>query len=170
MDLHKPNNKLVSAELEHFWCTNEPRVNTYSQDSPWPRLGGSHHLAPYSILCAWPWDQHPNVILSRDSQMGVLKFSKLGFWWLWGPIILCVDLQLRWDLKQHCSLRWKLFNGMWHTICTQGNRGNFWLLVVKNQVANLILGPSFGHNLCFRYPNGSCKPILDIYVPRSFHK
>ncbi len=27
---------------------------------------------------------------------------------------------------------------------------------------------SFGHNLCFRYPNGSCDPILNIYVQRSF--
>jgi hypothetical protein len=23
-NLHKPNNKLVSAWLEHFWCANEP--------------------------------------------------------------------------------------------------------------------------------------------------
>jgi hypothetical protein len=64
MDLHKPNNKLVSAELEHFWCMDEPWANTNSQDSPWPKLGGSHHLPPYSILYAWPRDQHPNVILS----------------------------------------------------------------------------------------------------------
>jgi hypothetical protein len=35
-------------------------------------------------------------------------------------------------------------------------------LVVKNQIANLIPDPSFGHNLCFRCPNGSCDPILDI--------
>jgi hypothetical protein len=27
MDLHKPNNNLVSAQLEHLWCTNEPRAN-----------------------------------------------------------------------------------------------------------------------------------------------
>jgi hypothetical protein len=27
MDLHKPNNKLVSVELEHFWCTDESRAN-----------------------------------------------------------------------------------------------------------------------------------------------
>jgi hypothetical protein len=32
----------------------------------------------------------------------------------------------------------------------------------------LTPGPSFGHNLCFRCPNGSCKPILDMYVLRSF--
>jgi hypothetical protein len=27
IDLHKPNNKLVNAELEHLWCMDEPRVN-----------------------------------------------------------------------------------------------------------------------------------------------
>jgi len=53
-NLHKPNNKLVSTELKHFWCINEPWANTDSQDSPQPKLGGSHHLPPYSIFCAWP--------------------------------------------------------------------------------------------------------------------
>jgi len=28
---------------------------------------------------------------------------------------------------------------------------------------------SFGHNLCFKFSNGSCKPILDIFVSKSFH-
>ncbi len=32
----------------------------------------------------------------------------------------------------------------------------------------MTLGPSFGHNLCFRCSNGSCKPIWDIYVPKAF--
>jgi hypothetical protein len=36
--------------------------------------------------------------------------------------------------------------------------------VVGSQTTNLTLGFSFGHNLCFRCSNGSCKPILDIYV------
>ncbi len=27
---------------------------------------------------------------------------------------------------------------------------------------------SFGHNLCFNHPNGSCEPISYIYVPRAF--
>jgi len=30
MDLHKPNNKLVSAQLEHIWCIDEPWINTDS--------------------------------------------------------------------------------------------------------------------------------------------
>jgi hypothetical protein len=69
-NLHKPNNNLlVNAYLEHLWCTDEPRANTDSQNSPWPELGRSHHLPFYSILYAWPWDQHPNIILSRNSQV-----------------------------------------------------------------------------------------------------
>jgi hypothetical protein len=51
IDLHKPS-KLVSAKLDHFLCTDKSRANTNSQNSPWPRLEGSHHLPPYSILCA----------------------------------------------------------------------------------------------------------------------
>jgi hypothetical protein len=39
--------------------------------------------------------------------------------------------------------------------------------MVKSQIGNLTLGPAFGHNLCFYYPNRSCKPILNIYVPRA---
>jgi hypothetical protein len=50
----------------------------------------------------------------------------------------------------------------------QGNHGDFCLLVVNSQIGNLILDPSFGHTLCFKYPNGSCDPILDAYVPRDF--
>jgi hypothetical protein len=30
IDLHNPNNKLVSAWFEHFWCTGEPRANSNS--------------------------------------------------------------------------------------------------------------------------------------------
>jgi len=94
-DLHKPNNRVVNVELEHFWCMDEPRANTDSQESPRLGLGGSHHLPHYSILCAWPQDQHSNVILSRDSQVGVSKFPKLGLPQLWGPITLCEDLRSR---------------------------------------------------------------------------
>jgi hypothetical protein len=46
------------------------------------------------------------------------------------PITLYVDLWLKWGLKQSCSLCWELFNNMFHTTCTQGNWGNYQLLVV----------------------------------------
>jgi hypothetical protein len=100
--------------------------------------------------------------------MVVPKFSQLGLSRLWGPITLCAGLRLRWGLKQTCRPRWNLPNKMSHTTCTQGNRGSSWLLVVRSQTTNLIPIPSFGHNMCFKCPNGSCKPILDIYVPRAF--
>jgi hypothetical protein len=100
--------------------------------------------------------------------VGVPKFPKLGFLQLWRPIPLCVDLQLRWGLKQSCIPCWDFSNGMWHATFTQGNLGNSWLLMVRSQIGNLILGPSFGHNLCFKYSNGSCEPILDIFVLRDF--
>ncbi len=78
MDFHKPNNKLVNAQLEHFWCMDSPRANTDSQDSPWPGLEGNHHLPPYSILYACPWGLHPNIILSQDFQVGSLEIPKIG--------------------------------------------------------------------------------------------
>ncbi len=168
IDLHRPNNKLVSVKLEHFWCTDEPWTNTDSQDSPRPELGASHHLPPYIILCAWPQDQHPNVILSRDSQVGILKFLQLGLPQLWRPITLCVDLQLKWGLKQSCSPRQHLSNDVWNATWTQGKQGDSKLLVVRSQIGNLTPDLSYGHNLCFKCPNGSCKPNVDISIPRSF--
>ncbi len=129
---------------------------------------GNHHLIPYSILCASPQGSHPNHILSQDSQVGVPKFPKLGLPRLWGPITLCADLWLRWSLKQKCSFCWELSNGMWHATCTQGNWGDSWILMVGSQIANLIYGPSFGHNLHFKCPNGSWEPISSIFIPKAF--
>jgi len=100
--------------------------------------------------------------------MGAPKFPKLGLLQLWSPITLCVDPWLRWRLKQSCSPRQDLSNDMLHATCTQGNQVDSWLLVVGSQIANLTPGPSFGHNWCFRFPNGSCKPILDIHVSIAF--
>jgi hypothetical protein len=97
-----------------------------------------------------------------------LKFPRLGLPWLWGPITSCENLWLQWGLKQSCSPCCELFNGMSHVACTQGNWVDSWLLVLGSQIANLTLGLSFDHNLCFRCPNESCKPILDIYISIAF--
>jgi hypothetical protein len=58
---------------------------------------------------------------------------------------------------------------MSHAICMHGNGVDSWLLVVGSQIGNLTPDPSFGHNLCFRCPNGRSKPILDIYILRDTH-
>jgi len=52
--------------------------------------------------------------------------------------------------------------------CMRGNWGDSWLLVIESQISNLTPDPSFGHNLCFKCPNESCKPILNICVPKYF--
>jgi hypothetical protein len=49
-----------------------------SQDLTRPELGGTYHLPPYNILCAWPRGQHPNVILSKDSQVGSPEILEIG--------------------------------------------------------------------------------------------
>ncbi len=100
--------------------------------------------------------------------MGVPKFPQLRFLRLWGSITLRANLQLRLGIKKSCSPCRELFNAMLHVTCTQGNRGDTWLLVVGSQIANLTPSLSFGHNLCFKCPNGSCEPILDIYVLKAF--
>jgi hypothetical protein len=96
------------------------------------------------------------------------EFPKLGLPQLWRPLTSFVDLRSRWGLKQSCSPRQHLLHNMWQTTCTQINRSNSWFLVVKSQIGSLTPNPSFGHNLCFKYANESCKPILNIYIPRSF--
>jgi hypothetical protein len=57
---------------------------------------------------------------------------------------------------------------MRHPSWTQVNQGDSQLLTIENQIGTLISDLSFGHNLCFKYSNESCKPILDIYVSRYF--
>jgi hypothetical protein len=145
---------------------DKPRANIDSQNSPRPKLGGNHHLPPYSIHCAWPWDQYVNVILSQDSQVKVPKFPQLGFPQLWGPITSCANLQLRWGLKKSYSPSQGISNSMLHTTCTQGNRSDSWLLMVESQIGNLTPGSSFGYNLCLKCPNGSCEPFRHLHSKR----
>jgi hypothetical protein len=52
--------------------------------------------------------------------------------------------------------------GMWHATYMQGSQVDSRLLVVESQTANLTPNLSFGHNLCFKCPNESYEPILDI--------
>jgi hypothetical protein len=86
----------------------------------------------------------------------------LGLPWLWKRIIFFSNLWLRWGLKQSCNPCRELSNDMWYTTYTQVNQSDSRLLVVKNQIVSLTFSPSFDHNLCFKYSNWMCKPILDI--------
>jgi hypothetical protein len=100
--------------------------------------------------------------------MGVSKLRQLGLPQLWSPITLRSNLGSRCGLKQSCSYRRKFFNDMLDALRSQVNWIEFWFFPVRSQTGCLTLGPSFGHNLCFRCLNEQCNPILSIYVLRAF--
>jgi hypothetical protein len=130
-----------------------------SQDSPWPRFG---EAITFSFIVFSMPDHNAYTQMSfcpRTPKLGVLKFLKLGLFQLWRPITSCANLWLIRGLKPSCSPNWEISNNMWHVTFMQVNQGNFWLLMVGNQIANLPFDPSFGHNLCFKYPYGSYEPI-----------
>jgi len=81
---------------------------------------------------------------------------------------LRADLGSRCGLKQSCRSRRDLSNGMSHVLWSQVFRVDSRLFVVGSQTGSSTLGPSFGHNLCFRCLNEQCEPILDIYASRAF--
>jgi hypothetical protein len=134
------------------------------------RTWGSHHLPPYSIFCSFPPHLHPNGSFSRDSQNGVLKLSRFGLLVLLTLITPRFKLRSRWGLNQSCSSPRELSNSVSHSTCMYRNRVDSRLLVVRSQTVSLTPDPSFGHNLCFRCPNGSCEAILDIYTWRPFQR
>jgi hypothetical protein len=133
-----------------------------------PDSGVSHHLTPYSIFCVTPRRGHPNGILSRDSQSGVLKLSRVGVPGLWDFVAPRPDLRSGRGLNQSCSPRRELSNVVSHSRSAHREQVYSWLLVVGSQTATLIPGRSFAHNLGYRCPNGSCEAILDIYTWRPF--
>jgi hypothetical protein len=139
-----------------------------SQNSSQPGLGGSHHLPPYSILCAFLWGSHPNGLFVPRLPKGYPKTAKVGFQQLCGAITSYLDLWSGWGLKQSCSSRWELSNGVSHSICTHESRVDSRLFVVRSQTASLTPNLSFCHNLCCKCWNESCEPISDIYTSIDF--
>ncbi len=140
-----------------------------TQDSPRPRLGGSHHLPPYSILCNSPPRPHPNGSFSQDYQAGVPKLSQVRVPGLWTFINPRPKLESGRGLNQSCSSRQELSNSVLHSLRQRREEVDSQLLVVGSQTGNLTPGLSFAHNLGWRCPNGPCESILGIYTLRPFH-
>ncbi len=145
-----------------------------SHERPW--IHNIHHIpylgkpppSPYNIFYTCLRGPHLNDFLSRDSQMRVPKLPRLKLLKFCNAIILCVDPRLGWGLKQSCSPHRELYNCVLHATYTQGNPVDSQLFVFGSQIVNLTFVFSFNHNLCFKCPNGSCEPILDIYVSINF--
>jgi hypothetical protein len=175
---HKLAQNQQTSWLAQGWSTFSVRKN-----HEWPRTHKTQHdpdskettTFPHIVYSAPPhgsgiwmafclgtpkWESSP--------QMGVQKSTRLGVLQLCGTITSYVNLRSRWSLNRSFSPRQELSNGVLHTTCTQRNWVYSRLSVVGSQIANLTPGLSFVHNLCCRCPNGSCKPILDIYVSIAF--
>jgi hypothetical protein len=75
---------------------------------------------------------------------------------------------LQWVLKESYSPCRDFSNNMWDITCMHVFQGDSQFLITGNQIGNSTNNPFFGRNLCFRYSNGLCEPILDIYVSRTF--
>jgi hypothetical protein len=163
----KPTTKWLELILHLFWCWDKPHATLDSLDSPWPGLGGSHHLPPYSILCVTSRRLHPNGFLSRDSQSGVPKLSRFGFLGLWMAIASRPNLWSGRGLNQCFSSRRKLSNAVSHSPNARWERVDSQLFVVRSQMTR---DPSFAHNLGYICPNDSCEAILDIYTSRPFQQ
>jgi len=95
------------------------------------------------------------------------RILKLGLSRLWKRITFCANLWLKWSLQKSYNPCWELSNDMCHITYMQVNQGDSRLLV-RSQIDTLTPGPSFRHNLCFKYSNRSCEPNLDIYIWRDF--
>ncbi len=136
--LHQnPINKLVRTHYAPFWCWDKPHANSDSLDSPRPRLGGSHHFSPYSILCSSSRDLHPNGSFSRDSQSRIPKLSRFGLLGLWTLITPRPKLRSGRGLNQSYSSFRQLSNGVLHFTRTHQNRVDSRLLVVGSQTVRL---------------------------------
>jgi hypothetical protein len=145
--------------LGHFWCIDSPRANTNSQDSPQPIL---KEVTTFLLIVLFVLVHEDYTLMSfclRTPKLQVPKFPKLGLPWLWRPITFYANFRLRCDFKQSYSPHREIFKDMQHATFTQVNQGDLQLLVIGSQIGRLTPDPSFGHNLCFKYRNGSCEPI-----------
>ncbi len=129
---HNPY-KVVSAQLEHLWCQDEPQATWTHKTHHGPDLGEATTF-PFIVYSAALHGAHIQMaFLSRDSRVGVPKSRQLGLSRLWSPITLRADLGSKCGLKQSCSSRRELSNGMWHVVCNQVNRVDSRLFLVGSQ-------------------------------------
>ncbi len=105
------------------WCMDESWAYTNSQDSPRLKLGVSHHLPPYNILCAYPrgYTQmsfcfgSPNLGIQRENlkipeietSVTLVAHNVFVQTFDWGEVS-----------SKNYNPRWEISNIMLHVTCT----------------------------------------------------
>ncbi len=147
---------LVRSHSACIWCWDKPWPNSDSLDSPWPRLGGSHHLPPTALCRGYIqmtlFPRTPKLESRNYPEIVPVEVPEL--WELISP-----DFQVRLErgLNQYCSSPPELFNAMSHSRCKRRKEVDSRLFVFGSQIASLTPGPSFAHNLGCRCPNGQMR-------------
>jgi len=156
MELHKPNNKLVSvvgAVLVHGQATS------------------IHEFIRLTMV--WTWGNPPPsplyCFLSLATRVAPKCHFALGLpnresWnsqnWVFYNFLCKFLIETRFKAKLYPSL--KIFQQ--YMTCNLHASKSRWFLTFNGHDLNwhFDFWPFFGHNLCSKYSNGSCKPILDI--------
>jgi hypothetical protein len=141
------------------------------QDSPRPRLGGSHHL-PHIVFSATLHGGYIQMALfpgtPKLESRNCPEVVPVGVPGLWELITPSCQVWSRRGLNQSCSPCRDLSNDISHSAFGGREEVDSRLLVVESQTASLTPDPSFAHNLGCRCPNDQCKAIFDIYASRPF--
>jgi hypothetical protein len=151
-----------------------------SHEQPWTHL--THH-GPNSGEAT----TFPHIVYSAALRRGYIRMAffpgtpklesrnypkivLVGVLGLWELITPNCGVRSQRGLYQCCSPRWDLSNAVSHFQIGCQEEVDFGLLVVGSQTANLILSPSFAHNLGCKCPNYQCEAIFDIYASRPFQR
>ncbi len=148
--------------MKHFWCTKNHEHTRTHKIHHRPDLGETTTNLFIIFFLVSHTGSTQMSFCPKNPTLCVLKLLKLRLLNLWRHVISYANLHFKLGLKQSCSLCHELSNDMWHVTCMHIIQGDSWLLAVGNQIGTLIPSLSFGHNLCYKYSNGSCEPILEI--------
>ncbi len=136
-----------------------------------PDSGVSHHLTPYSIVCDSPRHPRPMSLFPRTPKLESRNCPEIvpgGIPGLWELITPDCEVWLWRGLNQTCNPRRDLSNDVSHSQFRGRREVDSRLLVVGSQIASLIPGPSFAHNMGYRCSNDQCEAIFYIYASRPF--
>jgi hypothetical protein len=137
-----------------------------------PDLGVSHHLTPYIVYSVTLRSTHARMSLfpgtPKLESRNCPETVPGGVPGLWELITPDYKVWSQRGLNQTCSPRRDLSNDVLHSQFGGREEVDSRLLVIGGQIVSLTPGPSFAHNLGYRYSNDQCEAIFYIYASRPF--